>query len=141
MSDEWQPFFDDLVSEASNTRAKCLSGAVGLIMGPDGSYLAGSPKYSVTAKEAQAIVKGFDTAAETFGGAGVFLRGKKYKFSKNDTEFVLCKEGKQCALLFKSGGENYVVLEFDLDVTKNTAENAMFYVGKWVDANLTDAGF
>lgn len=36
MSDDWQPFFDDLISEAANTKAHSLGGAKGLIMGPDG---------------------------------------------------------------------------------------------------------
>ena len=36
MSDDWQPFFDDLISEAANTKQHSLGGAKGLIMGPDG---------------------------------------------------------------------------------------------------------
>jgi hypothetical protein len=36
MSDDWQPFFDDLISEAANTKQSSLGGAKGLIMGSDG---------------------------------------------------------------------------------------------------------
>jgi len=142
MSDDWKPFWDDLLAEAANTRQKAIGGSVGLFMGPDGSYLAGSKGYALSAKEASAITQNFAKAGDVFGPAGVTARGKKYNYSKSDTEFVLAKQGaKDVLLIVKSQGDNYVVLEFNLDTTKNTAENALFYVGKWVDTNLSEAGY
>jgi hypothetical protein len=107
-----------------------------------GSYLAGSSGYALSAKEANAITKGFEKAGDVFGPTGITVHGKKFSYAKSDTEFVLAKAGPKDALLIvKSLGDNFVVLEFNTDSTKNTIENALFYVGKWVDTNLSEAGY
>ncbi|KAG2222117.1 hypothetical protein INT45_007553 [Circinella minor] len=87
----WQPYVDRLVGDGDARQAA--------IFGLDGTELATSPSFKVSATEAQNIIAGIGGTAVH---SGYKIAGVKYFILKHDDRSVFCKKGSSGAYMVKT---------------------------------------
>ncbi|KAG2222118.1 hypothetical protein INT45_007554 [Circinella minor] len=76
----WQPYVDSLVGSGNVAQAA--------IFGLDGTELATSPSFKVSATEAKEIIASFRDEGSTLYILGVDVAGVKYEVFRADTHFI-----------------------------------------------------